>query len=134
MELDDFKERWLAQDRKIEEILRINQRLQLRFPDATWIAELRKTGSIEKVLIQGEAFRSLTWVQPDAGKWFVYAEIPASSVCTQLRPLKGSQWHFSFSRYDYTRGREKPVISSTSPHTVPNFHHQHEWGLLNFQS
>lgn len=30
MELDDFKERWLSQDRKIEEILRINQRLQLR--------------------------------------------------------------------------------------------------------
>jgi len=30
VELDDFKERWLSQDRKIDEILRINQRLQLR--------------------------------------------------------------------------------------------------------
>jgi hypothetical protein len=30
VELDDFKERWLSQERKIEEILRINQRLQLR--------------------------------------------------------------------------------------------------------
>lgn len=30
MELDDFKECWLSQDRKIDEILRINQRLQLR--------------------------------------------------------------------------------------------------------
>jgi hypothetical protein len=110
-----------------------NQRLQLRFPDATWIAELRKTGSIEKVLVQGEAFRSLTWVQPDAGKWFAYAEIPASSVFTQPRPLKGSQWRFSFSRYDYTRGRKAPVISSTSPHLIANFHHQDEWGLLKFQ-
>jgi hypothetical protein len=110
-----------------------NQRLQLRFPDASWLAELRKTGSIEKVLIQGEAFRSLTWVQPDAGKWFVYAEIPASSVFNQPHPIKGSQWHFSFSRYDYTRGRKAPVISSTSPHTVANFHRQEEWGLLKFQ-
>jgi hypothetical protein len=25
-------------------------------------------------------------------------------------------------RYDYTRDRKKPVISSTSPHTVANFH------------
>lgn len=110
-----------------------NQRLQLRFPDATWLAELRKTGSIEKVLVQGEAFRSLTWVRPDAGKWFVYAEIPASSVFNQPHPLKESRWHFSFSRYDYTRGRKAPVISSTSPHILANFHRQEEWGLLNFK-
>ena len=30
MELDDFKERWLSQDRRIDEILRINQGLQFR--------------------------------------------------------------------------------------------------------
>ncbi|HZQ46778.1 MAG TPA: hypothetical protein VFC07_07205, partial [Verrucomicrobiae bacterium] len=95
---------------------------------------LRKTGSIEKVLVPGEAFHSRTWVQPEAGKWFAYAKIPASSVCLQPRPLKGSQWHFSFSRYDYTRGRKAPVISSTSPHPVANFHHQDEWGLLTFEA
>lgn len=110
-----------------------NQRLQLRFEDASWVAEIRKSGSIERALIQGEAFRSLTWVQPSAGKWFVYAEIPASSVFTQPHPIKGSQWYFSFSRYDYTRGRKAPVISSSSPHPVANFHSQEEWGLLKFQ-
>ncbi len=109
-----------------------NQRLQLRFADATQVSEIRKTGSVDRFLIPGNAFHSATWVEPENKRWFVFARIPSKSVCDNPRPLKGSQWHFSFSRYDYTRGREKPVISSTSPHTVPNFHHQHEWGTLRF--
>lgn len=109
-----------------------NQRLQLRFADATQVSEIRKTGSAERFLIPGNAFHSATWVAPENKRWFVFEKIPTKSVCDNPRPLKGSQWYFSFSRYDYTRGREKPVISSTSPHTVPNFHHQDEWGMLNF--
>lgn len=35
------------------------------------------------------------------------------------------------SKY-YTRGRERPVLSSTSPHKVLNFHRQSEWGELRF--
>jgi hypothetical protein len=110
-----------------------NRRLQLRFANPAMVEQVRKTRSVESVLMQGDAFRSLTWVQPKVHKWFVYAEIPASSVCSHLRPLKESQWHFSFSRYDYIRGRKSPVISSTSPHVAPDFHRQHEWGLLSFQ-
>ncbi|MDB6018008.1 MAG: hypothetical protein JWR19_2497 [Pedosphaera sp.] len=109
-----------------------NQRLQLRFKDAGALDHVRKTGSIESVVVVGEAFRSTTWVRPETQQWFAYAEIPASSVSDRSGPLNGCQWSFSFSRYDYTRGRKEPVISSTSGHAQPNFHRQHEWGMMNF--
>jgi hypothetical protein len=63
-----------------------------------------------------------------AQRWEVAAEIPLDLICEASRPQSGSRWLFSFSRYDYTRGREKPLLSSTSPHTVLNFHRQEEWG------
>jgi len=59
-------------------------------------------------------------------------EIPAASVLDRLCPLPGSQWHFSFCRYDYTRGRPEPVISSTSALAQPDFHRLAEWGNLKF--
>ena len=110
-----------------------NRRLQLRFTDAGMVDRLRKTDSIEEALIWGKSFHSRTWLQPDEHRWFVVAEIPVKSVCEQRRPLKGALWRYSFSRYDYTRGREKPVISSTSHHAKPDFHGQGEWGTLSFR-
>jgi len=110
-----------------------NQRLQLRYADASAIARARKTGSLEHALIHGKAFRSATWVLPGSQRWFVYAKIPAKSVCSETTALAGSQWRFSFSRYDYTRGRKEPVISSTSAHARPDFHSQQEWGTMRFQ-
>jgi hypothetical protein len=32
-----------------------------------------------------------------------------------------------FGRYDYTPGQPKPMISSTSPHAICNFHCREEW-------
>jgi hypothetical protein len=110
-----------------------NQRLQLRYPDAAAPALARSSGSLKEALVSGEAFRSRTWVRPERRKWDVYAEIPARSVCDSPQPLGGRQWHFSFSRYDYTRGRAEPVISSTSPFTLPDFHRQQEWGILTYR-
>ncbi|MDE3066623.1 MAG: carbohydrate-binding family 9-like protein [Verrucomicrobiota bacterium] len=111
-----------------------NLRLQLRFADARAVARARKTGSLEDARMGGDAFRSRTWLRPKAGRWFVFAEIPAASVCGRPEPLPGSEWFFSFSRYDYTRGCEEPVISSTSPHARPDFHRRHEWGVIRFQN
>jgi hypothetical protein len=54
-------------------------------------------------------------------------------VCDRPGPLASAEWLFSFSRYDYTRGRGEPVISSTSPHAAPAFHRQQEWGRLRFR-
>ena len=103
-----------------------NQRFQLRIP----AANRQQDGQF----IPGPAFTSRTWVDQPAGRWFVYAEIPATSVCERApRSLSGQDWLFSFSRYDYTRPDPTPVISSTSPHRVPSFHRQAEWGTLRFQ-
>ena len=111
-----------------------NQRLQLRFADANALQRARATGSLEDVLTPGEAFHSETWVQSEARRWLVYADIPAKSVCNSATTLEGLEWHFSFSRYDYTRGRKEPVISSTSRHAKADFHRQEEWGRMVFQS
>ena len=110
-----------------------NQRLQFRFADAQALERVRSTGVFKPCMVEGEAFRSRTWVRPELRQWFVYAEIPATSVCDAPEPLANSSWNFSFSRYDYTRGRKEPVISSTSPHQMPNFHRRHEWGVINFR-
>ena len=110
-----------------------NRRLQLRFDDPKMVDQVRKDRSVQSVMIPGDYFQSRTWVFPESQKWFVYAEIPASSVAFNVYVLKGSRWHFSFCRYDYRRGGKSPVISSTSPHIVPDFHRLHEWGLMSFQ-
>ena len=110
-----------------------NQRLQLQFANAEALKHSRECGSLDSVLIPGAAFHSVVWIPANARRWFVYAEILARSVPGAKNTLPGTQWHFSFSRYDYTRGRAEPVISSTSPHPKADFHHQSDWGTLVFQ-
>jgi hypothetical protein len=111
-----------------------NQHLQLRFPSAQDFVRICEAGLLESAMLPGEMFRSRTWVQPEARRWFVFAEIPANAVCDgPAVPLSGRQWHFSFSRYDYTHGRSEPVISSTSPHAEANFHRQQDWGTITFR-
>jgi len=109
-----------------------NQRLQLRIPNTEALRRAQTANVFDEFLVPGNVFHSVTWVQPGNQKWFVYAAIPAIAVCGQARLTAGSRWCFSFSRYDYTRGGGGPVISSTSPHAVADFHRQQEWGLLNF--
>jgi hypothetical protein len=109
-----------------------NRRLHLGFPNAVAAEHARKTGSLENVLVHQKKFTSRTWVQSEARRWFAFVEIAVSSVSKELNDLPGSRWLFSFSRYDYTRGHKEPVISSTSAHTVPDFHRQGEWGELLF--
>ncbi len=109
-----------------------NCHMQMRFVDAQALERLRQTGSFAEVLVCGQLFSSQVWVQPESRRWYVFAEIPAASVCEKSQPIANTRWHFSFSRYDYTRGREQPVISSTSAHAQPKFHRQQEWGVLQF--
>lgn len=109
-----------------------NQRLQLRYADTAALERARRTGSIADALIPGEAFRSWTWIEARHSRWHVLAEIPARLVCGSDDALVGGVWRCSFSRYDYTRGSDEPVISSTSPHIEANFHRQQEWGVLQF--
>lgn len=60
MEIDDLKKRWQSQDRKIGEILRINQRLQLRAEFAGsrgWVRWFR-VGAVAEILM---ALVCLVW-------------------------------------------------------------------------
>ena len=105
-----------------------NLRLQLRFTDPPAPQPEADGGRFEAALIHANVFNSHTWVNHVEREWCVLAEIPAALVAG----LPGSSLRFSFSRYDYTRGRDRPVISSSSPHAEPRFHRQHEWGVLRF--
>jgi len=108
-----------------------NLHLQLRFPDADAVQDSRRNG-MDKYLLTGEIFRSQTWVQPELNRWLVLAEIPAAALGLKPAPPAGRRWSFSFSRYDASRDGSPPVISSTSPHTRPDFHRRSEWGELHF--
>ena len=109
-----------------------NQRLQLNFADEHALDWSRKSGSLENALVRDITFASHTWVQPENRQWYVLAQIPISVVCNYSGLLTGSIWHFSCCRYDYTRGRSEPVISSTSAFSRPDFHRRSEWGTMQF--
>jgi hypothetical protein len=111
-----------------------NQRVQLRFSDSSIVENVRRTELVESVYVTGKAFYSRTWIQPKVRCWYVFAEIGAKELFEQAGSLRGSRLRFSFSRYDYTRMRKKPVISSTSRHAEPDFHRQHEWDVMSFES
>lgn len=109
-----------------------NLRLHLHFAGIEAAKQTQVTGSFESVLVREKKFDSRTWVQPEVDRWLVFVEISAGSICKSPDDLSGSRWLFSFSRYDYVRGRKEPVISSTSAHAKPDFHCQEEWGELLF--
>lgn len=110
-----------------------NLRLQLRFAAPPSPGSGPGVDPFETALIRDDVFTSTTWVDHHAHEWCVFAEVPAGVVAGVSAPLAGSDWRFSFSRYDYTRGRTQPVISSSSPHAEPAFHRPHEWGTLTFR-
>jgi hypothetical protein len=110
-----------------------NLRVHARFAGAGAGARAANADPFADALRSPDAFRSRTWVRAEAGEWCVLADVPAAVVCGRPAPLDGATWRFSFSRYDHTRGRAAPVISSTSPHAAPGFHRRHEWGIIRFQ-
>jgi hypothetical protein len=77
--------------------------------------------SLEERMVGEPLFSSETAMTSDG--WSVSVRIPL----TRLFPGSNPEWLLSFGRYDYTPGESKPVISSTSPHTVCNFHRKEEW-------
>jgi hypothetical protein len=106
-----------------------NAQLNLRFPS---FADFRDTPPTEhdRFLMpsqHGELFTSSVAVDRTANQWTVEATIPFA-VIGEGRPLGlGSEIAVSFSRYDYTTGVEKPVLSSSSPHSATKFHTIAEW-------
>ncbi len=109
-----------------------NQHLQLRIPSTAALRAAQAANTIEPFLLAEHTFESRTWLEPENRKWFVFARIPVPVVAGTATLNAGSHWKFSFSRYDYTRGGGDPIISSTSPHAIADFHRQQEWGKLSF--
>jgi hypothetical protein len=103
-----------------------NQRLQLKFASAA-------PGQGLTFLDDPALLTSRTWIFPEQKRWCVFAQISGQSLGVTKGSLAGEKWKFSLGRYDYTRGREEPVISSSSLHREPYFHRLHEWELLSFR-
>lgn len=105
-----------------------HQTFQLRIPSADVFTATRGTPEPWRAwLITEPCFESRVQVEPALQRWQVVARIPTRAIAEQ-EVRSGDRWLFSFSRYDYTRGRERPVLSSSSRHREVNFHRQQEWG------
>jgi hypothetical protein len=104
-----------------------NLHLHARFANAEAREAAKRTGDITPLLVDGETFVSRVWVDAPAKRWTVFARVPAAIVCGDSQPLAGQTWCCSFSRYDYSRDRAKPVLSSTSPHSKLDFHARADW-------
>jgi hypothetical protein len=92
-----------------------NSILQLRFDGEG------EEQTMEERLVTELLFNSETSLTPEG--WSVSARIPLDGLFPTTHP----EWLFSFGRYDHTPGQTMPVISSTSPHAVCNFHCREEW-------
>jgi hypothetical protein len=135
-ELGDAFEIYLRPDGQADyiqlDITPNNHWMQLRITSAEALRCAQTANEFAGLVMPGNWFRTATWLFPEKDQWFVYAAIPARAVCGRDRLNPKERWHFSFSRYDYTRGDLEPVISSTSPHAEANFHRQQEWGVIRF--
>jgi len=113
-----------------------NQLLQLRFDGAHQLKQLPKTGTLDERLAPVKIWKAriTSTVRMEAGaqRWLVSAAIPFAMVVETGAMQPGARWLCSFCRYDYTRGRSAPVLSSTSPHAECNFHRQQEWRPIVF--
>ena len=113
-----------------------NQLLQLRFPNALAVRQPLVGATMDAKLAAFKVWhaRSASRVTVDAGaqRWTVSATIPFALVVETGEMKPGTRWLCSFCRYDYTRGRRAPVLSSTSPHAKCDFHRQQDWRPIEF--
>ena len=92
-----------------------NSVLQLRFDG------VEEAKQFESLTVAEPLFYSETSLTSDG--WSVIVRIPLDGLFPTMHP----EWLLSFGRYDYTPGQPKPMISSTSPHVICNFHRREEW-------
>ena len=110
-----------------------NQKFQLRVQSAKAFHELPKGDIPQEWLIRDQVIESRAKVLAQDNRWLGLASIPFAMVAETRQPEAGSQWLFSFSRYDYHPGNPSPTLSSSSAHEMPvSFHRQEDWGVLKF--
>jgi len=113
-----------------------NQVLQLRFANDQQAGQLSAGKTLDERLanrkISQPRITSSVRIDTAAKRWIVNVTIPFSLVVETGAMRPGVRWLCSFCRYNYTRGVREPVLSSTSPHELCNFHRQHEWRPIEF--
>jgi hypothetical protein len=108
-----------------------NQQLQMRIPSAAAFAN-QKDGESDGWKISEPLMSSWVQVDEENKRWKVLVFLPFARIVEGEETLQ--DWRISFSRYDYTRGNKRPILSSTSQHSILGFHRQHEWAKLRFVS
>ncbi|MFV0416510.1 MAG: hypothetical protein ACK5NG_09115 [Chthoniobacterales bacterium] len=109
-------------------------RLQISFPSEAFYHKRKFTFNDHKIKEVLYAYR----VRKIRKGWQVYLEIDSAKLFGEKHSfLPDREWLMSFSRYDYTRGKnidkKNIVFSSTSRHQPPrNFHDQKYWRRILF--
>ena len=96
--------------------------LALHYPDLSGVASVRSGARMIDDFFARNPFEA-TAVKTESG-WRAQFRIPLS-----LTP--GDRFRISCCRYDAAKGRA-PIISSTSPHPVRDFHRPQEWTEITF--
>ncbi len=91
--------------------------LSLFYPDITCVAEVRRGKRRLEEFLTNEI--PVAEVSINAEGWSVSLSIPLASS-------PGEKFRVSCCRYDYGTGHP-PIISSTSPHPVRDFHRPQDW-------
>ncbi len=103
-----------------------NQLFQYRLPSREVFYQQRELGICSEWLIKEPVVESEVKIDREKGEWRVSVHIQVEKL--GLAPLKASDvWEFSFCRYDYTQNSKTPVLSSTSPLKIEDFHDQSCW-------
>lgn len=107
-----------------------NMRSQYRFPRTGFAREYQLDHSLEELIAvirhDQPIFESWTWPRPAENCWAALARIPLANLVESDRPPIGLR--FNLCRYDWTRSRPEPCLSTSSPHPEVSFHRDAEWG------
>jgi hypothetical protein len=101
-----------------------NCRLQLFFPSR---ADFLDGRGYRPWIVAESLFESAARVNEARTGWEALMRVPLSRVLDRPRADGARKFKFSFSRYDYQPGREKPVTSATPKLSAPDFHNMQEW-------
>jgi len=91
--------------------------LALHYPDISCVAAVRSGGRRMEEFLTGEIPKTEVSITEEG--WSLFLSIPLPAV-------PGERFRVSCCRYDAGAGRP-PVISSTSPHPVRDFHRPQDW-------
>ena len=107
-----------------------NHRLHLRWTKRNFDKVRHKEKTVADFHADPGAFQSWVRRSNTVKGWEVLVCLPASLWPDDRKFAPGQKLRASFSRYDTSPGRAKPILSSTTPHRKASYHRRHEWRTL----